>query len=139
MSTPYSSDLRERVVAAHLAGQGTYEELAALFDIGEATVSRWLGRHRRTGSVEPDPHGGGNPALIPDELLPTLRGLVERHPDATQYELCDIWLEAVGVEVSRSVIARALRRAGITRKKNGSAPPSSSGRTSKRHAPRSRS
>lgn len=139
MSTPYSLDLRERVVAAYFAGQGTYEELAARYCVGEASVSRWLGRLRRTGNVVADPHGGGNPGLITDEQLPTLRALVEKHRDATQYELCDVWLEAVGVDVSRSVIARALRRAGITRKKNASGRRSNSGPTSKRRAPRSRS
>lgn len=139
MSTPYSLDLRERVVAAHLAGEGSYRELAARFGVGPASVSRWLGRYRRTGSVAPDPHGGGNPGLIPDEQLPVLRAIVDQHGDATQDELCDLWVEAVGIEVSRSVIARALPRADITRKKNGSGRRSSSVPTSRRRVSRSRS
>jgi transposase len=132
MSTPLSNDLRIRLVNAHLNGEGTYVELAARFGVGEASISRILARYRRTGSVEPDPHGGGNPALIPEDEFSTLYALVQDTPDATHEELAGLWEQATGISVSRSAIHRALRRAGITRKKNAFGRGSSSDRTSRR-------
>ena len=45
-------DVRRRVVDAYLSGRsGTYEETAALFGVGRATVSRLLWRKRETGDV----------------------------------------------------------------------------------------
>ena len=46
---PYSQDLRERVIKAIDDGH-TRGEVAMLFDIGIATVGRYVKRQRRTGS-----------------------------------------------------------------------------------------
>lgn len=52
MTRPYSNDLRERVVRAHLAG-APIRSVAARFGIGVSCVPRWTARYRRTGSVAP--------------------------------------------------------------------------------------
>jgi transposase len=58
-------DLRSRVIAASQSGDhGSWEELAATFRIGRATVNRLIRRFRETGSVEPAPHGGGLEPLM---------------------------------------------------------------------------
>jgi transposase len=47
-----SLDLRRRLVDAYLLKKsGTYKQTAALFGVGEATLSRNLRRYRETGDV----------------------------------------------------------------------------------------
>ena len=62
MSRAYSTDLRERVVRAHLAGE-PIRSVAARFGIGVSCVSRWVARYRKTGSVVPGKVGGHCPWL----------------------------------------------------------------------------
>ena len=107
----------------------TYDEVAARFHVGRATVNRWLRRYRETGSVEPSPHGGGTPRQIDGERLDVLLRLVDKRPDATCEELREPLRKATGVAVSETTIARALRRANWTFKKNHSPRRSASGRT----------
>jgi len=138
MPEPLPLALRERIVAAYKRGGFTYIELAKVFDVGEASVSRLLSRLRRTGEVTPDPHGGGNPPRIPPEQYDALRALVADDPDATRQELCDLWKSLHGVTISVAAMGRTLRDAGITRKKSSSARRSRSARTSSPRAKRSR-
>lgn len=118
-------DLRRRIVEAHERKEGTYFELAQRFGVGEATVSRLLRRQRERGSVEPEAPGGGFPPRIGQDQLPKLVELVAERPDATLEAIRDAWLRQYGGELSRSSLLRALERAGVTRKKNASAPRSS--------------
>jgi transposase len=136
--TPLSKDLRRRVVDAHLAGKGTYREIAKLFGVGEASVSRWLRIHReKKGDLAPEPHGGGQPPLIPSREYPGLRRLVAEKPDRTVIELRDEWKRRFGLNLSRSAMQRALLKAGLTWKKNGSDRPSRIVRRSRNAVPRS--
>jgi len=73
----YPKELRERVIRAWQRKNATWEELAELFDVGLATVNRWIGRFRRTGSAEALPHGGGQTHRIPAKMLPVLKALVD--------------------------------------------------------------
>lgn len=132
MSAPLSNDLRMRIVRAHLAGEGTYLELAARFGVGAATISRILARHRRTGDVEPEPHVGGNPARISNDELSALHALVEANPDVTQQELVELGsARQVFVSAAR---ASHVRWSGLAspEKKSASGRGSSSGTTSRR-------
>jgi transposase len=137
MPAPISKDLRERVVEAHLAGKGTYLQLAELFEIGAASVSRWLRRHREKGELAPEPPGGGTPARIPRDKYGTLKRLVAEKPDRTVEELRDEWEKRFGLNLSRSAMQRALLGAGITWKKKDSARPSKTARKSKNAEPHS--
>src|SRR6478735_1242864 len=123
MARPLSLDLRNRIVAAHDTG-ATYEEIAESLSIGRASVSRVLRRDReRGGCLEPDPRGGGYPPLVDADEYPQLRALVGEMPDRTAQELCYVWAERTGVDVSRSTMQRLLHRAGLTWKKNSSRRP----------------
>ncbi|HSD32240.1 MAG TPA: IS630 transposase-related protein [Gemmatimonadales bacterium] len=42
MPRPYSTDLRERVLAAYEAGEGGQAEVAGRYRVGERTLSGWL-------------------------------------------------------------------------------------------------
>jgi transposase len=120
MPAPLSHDLRCRVIAAWQNDHSSRDTLARTFQIGRATVTRWITRYRQSGSVAPLPHGGGQPALIPDGSLGIVRTLVEEQPDATLPELRDNYAACTAQVVSRATMSRALVRLELTRKKNDS-------------------
>ena len=124
MPAPYSVDLRTRVIAAHAAGDQTYESLAATFRVGIATVNRWLRRQREQGDVTPAPHGGGQKHRIDARAEAILVELVRAQPDATLEELKGMLAVRLERPPGRSTVARALERLGFTRKKRRSSPPS---------------
>lgn len=137
MAEPVSKDLRRRVVGAYRAKRGTYAQIAELFGVGEASVSRWLRLERETDDVAPRPHGGGvSPKISPAEY-PALRSLVAEKPDRTVLELRDEWEKRYRRVLSRSAMQRALLKAGLSWKKNASVPRSTTARTSKRGVRRS--
>ena len=70
---PYSMDLRERVVAACDARDGTRAAIAARFSVSESWVRKVLRQRRDTGSIAPRPHGGGRAAAFDDEAAGRLR------------------------------------------------------------------
>lgn len=112
-----SLDLRARVLRTFLNGTHTQSQLADMYDIGTATVSRWLRRYRKTGGVAALPGGQGVPALISDAQLIELRLLVEEKPDRTLCEFVEAWQQKTGVHVGISTMWRALSRADLTQKK----------------------
>ena len=105
-------DLRRQIVEAYERKEGTYFELARRFGVGEATVYRLLRLKRERGNVSP-----GTPSGIAEEELPQLVLLVGEFPHATLEQLKTLWISRNRRELSRSSIVRALRRAGITRKR----------------------
>lgn len=111
--TPYSQDLRQRIVDTVLRGDGTIGQIADRFLVSVSFVTRLLQLYRGTGSVDPRPHGGGNPAVLTPEDLERLRELIRDRPDATLEE-CRLHL---GSSCSLATISRALSRLGLPRKK----------------------
>lgn len=122
MPAPYSDDLRQRVVNAYLDGHGTYVEIADRFQIGEATVNRWVSRYRRTNSVSPDAMGGDRHSKFDEDSERVLSYLVFEQPDATRAELGAALAKELQLVVSDSAVQRALERLGLTRKKRPSMP-----------------
>lgn len=137
MGSPLSMDLRQRIIAAWQQREGTWRELAERFGVGEATVDRLVARFRSTGSVAPDPHGGGQSHRIPDEDLPVVRRLLDASPDITIEELAGAFRRESGTRVSRATMGRAVARLGYTRKKRPSSARSATGRASRRSTRRS--
>jgi transposase len=117
MPAPLSTDLRSRVIAAWQNHYFSRDDLAQTFQIGRATVTRWIDRFRLTGSVAPLSHGGGQPALISDATVGIIRTLVEEQPDSTLPELQADYQACTDQQVSPATISRALRRLNLTRKK----------------------
>src|SRR4051794_41773492 len=81
--TPYSQDLRRRIVDTIQRGDGTIRQVAERFLVSVSFVTRLLQLYRGTGSVEPRPHGGGNPAVLTPEDRARLRAFLGQRPDAT--------------------------------------------------------
>jgi transposase len=111
--TPYSQDLRQRIVETIQRGDGTIRQVAQRFLVSLSFVTRLLQLYRSTGSVEPRPHGGGNPAVLTPEDLQRLRELIGQRPDATLEE-CRTHL---GTSCSLMTLSRALSQLGLPRKK----------------------
>src|SRR4051795_2390342 len=111
--TPYSRDLRQRIVDTIRRGEGTIRQVADRFLVSISFVTRLLHLYRGTGSVEPRPHGGGDSAVLRPEDLRRLRELIRERPDATLEE-CRTHL---GASCSLMTLSRALSRLGLPRKK----------------------
>lgn len=120
MAEAYPIELRERVVAAYEAGEGSYVALAERFDLGEATVKRWVTLLRREGHLRPLDKRGGTPS---DVCQVELEAIVERLGDANAGEITAEYNRQRRGSNRRHVssIKRALYRAGYVVKKNGSA------------------
>lgn len=127
---PTPEQLRAAIVRAFHEQGMSYEEIAELLGVGEATVSRVLRLHRETGSVAPRPRGGGNFSPIRGEVAGELSALVAERSDATVKELATELAQRIGVKTSRSSVLRALHRLGFTRKKSPSSPKRGIARTS---------
>src|SRR5262245_11184111 len=111
--TPYSQDLRRRIIDTVQRGDGTLSQIAERFLVSVSFVTRLLQLHRATGSLEPRPHGGGHPAVLTPEDIERLRQLIRDRPDAT----LDECREHLGSSGSLATISRALSRLGLPRKK----------------------
>jgi transposase len=120
---PYSTDFRLKVVRAYEAGRGSQRQLAQLFGVSLGFVQDLWQRYRRTGSVEPKAHGGGNPGKLVGHLA-LVEQVHQQQPDASLAERCERVAVAVQVHVSRRTMSRAMQRLKLSRKKRRSAPPS---------------
>jgi transposase len=108
-------DLRERVVRAVQAGTPR-TEVAERFEVGLATVGRYIRQQRSSGSLAAKKHHG--PKLrIGLEERHALLALLQTWPDATLAEHCERWDTMHGVRLSEPTMSRAIRRLGWTRKK----------------------
>lgn len=118
MGRAYSMDLRERVIAAYLADEGTIETIAARFGVGRTTVVKWAALHRATGSVEPRKGRPGPPSTVSPRHVAALRTIISRRPDLTYEELTERWNRALGTTHHRSTTVRTVLRLGYTLKKS---------------------
>lgn len=120
MPGPLAMELRERAVEAYENGEGTYQEIARRFNVGEASLNRWLRRKRETGSVAPKPMGGRRHGKLTDEAKEYMADLVRDEPQWTTSELAEEVGEAFGISVSRQVVGKALNEMGFTFKRGSS-------------------
>jgi transposase len=126
----HSLDLKRRLVEAYRSGKsGTYAATAALFGVGEASVSRLLRRHRETGDVQQKPRGGNNPRRVD---LAWLRQHLEGNPDGRLIDRIEAWEKKSGVRVAIGTMWLAVHDCGWTHKKRPKSPANSTGRTSAR-------
>lgn len=118
MPTPYSVDLRQRVINAYQAREGSQRQIAERFQVSLCFVKRLIRRYQETGTVEPKSHGGGAIAIIKQSELKQIKQLVDEQPDSLLRELCERWETKKGVKVSISTMHRRLEELKLTSKKN---------------------
>src|SRR4051812_49577876 len=94
MPRAYSTDLRERALAAYEAGEGRQSEVARAYRIGERTLSGWLELAREEGRRSPKPRRGGRAPFGGEREA--LAGLLAERNDATPAEYADRLAERAG-------------------------------------------
>ena len=114
MVRAYSLDLRERVVAAVMAG-ATVRAVAARFAVSVASAVKWSQRFRATGSAAAKPFVGSKPYVLVGERE-WLLARIGQKPDLTlraiQAELADR-----GVKASYHAVWDFFAHEGLTFKK----------------------
>jgi transposase len=117
MPSPYSYDLRIRVVAAVERGMGV-KEASHTFGVHRDTILGWLARKEATGDVQAKvgyQRGHSHKITDPEQF----QAFVDAHGEATVEELAEAW-----GGVKRMTIWRQLRKLGYTHKKRPFAMPS---------------
>ncbi|HKA52861.1 MAG TPA: helix-turn-helix domain-containing protein [Candidatus Binatia bacterium] len=109
------------MVQAYERGRGSQRQLARLFGVSVSFVQDLLRRYRRTGSVAPKPHGGGNPGKV-KPYLAVAQHLHQQQSDASLAERCEQLAAAVQVRVGRTTMQRVLGQLGLTRQKRPALP-----------------
>ena len=113
MPKTYSSDLRERLIAAVTSGMSR-NEAAEVFGVAISTAVKWMQRLRDTGSWEAKPRGGGTSPL--EQHKERILAVVKERPDATLKEI-KAELRKQRIHTSQTALWRFLDRHDITRKK----------------------
>ena len=121
---PYSTDLRERIAAACLAGNTSVSQVAARFSVSLSFVNKLLKRQRTSGSLAALPHRGGPSPLLDADARTQLAACVARQPDARLDELRVHLAASGGPAVGRTTVWQGLQTLDLRRKKRASTPPS---------------
>ena len=110
----HSTDLRERIINAVIHKRYTLQKAADTFDVGAATVSRYLRRYRQTGNLTPQT-SPGRPSALVDHQAWVEQSLIGN--DLTHDQRCDLLFDEIGVRIGRVTMCRWVQRLGSTRKK----------------------
>lgn len=122
---PLSLDLRERIVAAYEAGEGTKSEIGRRFSVTGQVVGKLVRQKQELGTLEPQTHRRGRKPAVEGKKLKQLRAHLEKYPDATVLER----REALGLKCSEKTLWQTLRKLGWRFKKNRRGRPSKIART----------
>jgi transposase len=115
----YSLDLRTRIVEAVDRPLGSQGEVASLFGVSRTFVKKLLRQRRETGSVAPQPHGGGHTPKVTVKKEEAIRAyILDVKNDASLAEVQTYVGRRWKVEISQATVSRLLARLGLPRKKN---------------------
>lgn len=123
-----SIDLRERILAAYDAKEGTREEVANRFRVSLGMVKKLLQQRRNTGDIAPRHHFSGCKPKILDRHRQHLCRLLDKQPDLTLDEL----RTATRLNCTLPAIHYVLADLGLTYKKNATRQRARSRRYSRR-------
>lgn len=112
----YSVDLRKRIVKAVLERRMTIPQAAKTFEVGTATVERYLRRYRENEDLRPRTSPGRPSGLAEREGL--LREQLAQRNDLRLEDRCEQWEEATGERVSTATMSRWIKKVDVTRKKD---------------------
>ena len=116
MPAAYALELRERAVAHYKETDSTQTEIANTFNIGIATLRRYL-RREEAGELRPIDYTRGRQPVISGSHLNKIEEWVNDKPDIKLKQLCKKYKSYYKVKVSYSMMFRALSTLDITRKK----------------------
>jgi len=125
MASPYSDDLRRKLLNAHRRKEGSLAQLARRFDVSLGWAKKVSAALRATGKMERTPGRRRGPASkITPEVEQDLRTWIEQRADLTLAELQLRLYERRQLEVSIGRLWTALRDLGLVLKKSRSTRPS---------------
>jgi transposase len=112
MAAPYSTDLRERVLAAWDEQKLKKSEIAEQFKIDLKTVYNWVKLREKTGVIEAKSgyQKGHSHKITDDEKF---KNFIKENPNSSLKELSTKW-----GGISSTTIGNKLRSIGYTVKKN---------------------
>lgn len=112
MSTPYSYDLRVKVLQAIDEGM-TKSQASRVFRLSRNTINLWLKRREETGECKAKVgyQKGYRPKIA---NLEEFQEFARQHGRNTQAEMALAWSE----DISARTIGKGLKKIGFTRKKN---------------------
>lgn len=125
MKKTLSVDLRERIVAAYDAREGTRAEVAKRFKVSVGMVKKLLAQRASTGDLRPRHRFSGRKARLLPNHGAQLKQLIAREPDLTLAELKD----RLALDCTVAAIHWVVSRLGLTYKKRRSMRPNKTGRT----------
>lgn len=125
MARAYSDDLRQKLIEAHQAGEGSLEKLAVRFRVSLSWAKRVSFTYARTGSTARPPAGPRGPrSKLTDKVQEQLRQWIGQQPDLTLAELQQRLLAERQLYSSRSRLWEVIHQMGLRLKKSHSTPPS---------------
>lgn len=130
MKKTRSVDLRERIVAAYDAKEGTREEVAKRFKVSVGMVKKLLGQRARTGDLRPRHRFSGRKARLMPAHGAKLKQLIAQEPDLTLAEMKG----RLELDCTVAAVHWVVTRLGLTYKKRRSMRPNKTGRMSRRPA-----
>ena len=111
----YSNDLRSRIVKAVNERGMSIREAAKMFEVGTATVERYLRRYRENGGLQAHkPPGRPNSLTEHEELL---QQQFAQKGDLKLEDRCKQWEQTTGRRVSTATMSRWLKKLKLSRKK----------------------
>jgi len=112
----YSTDLREKIVAAHIQDKISIRQVAIRFAVSKSLVQKLVKQQKTDGNLQPLKPGKPRFSHLTNAEV-ELRELVSENQDATIVELCELLGVKTGNWVSRTAMYRALQKLGLNRKK----------------------
>ena len=117
MPAPYSLDFRKKIVESYENNEGSLRKIADRFKVSFIFVQGLVKRYKTHGSIEPLPHGGGNPGKIQTIHEEFIKKQLEEKNDLTLKALCSRLKEKFGIEVSIAAMHVTLKDLGFSCKK----------------------
>lgn len=114
MSAALSMDLRERIVTAYNAGEGSCRLIAERFGVSYGVVSKLVCQQREEGSLKPHTDRYGRKRAVSGEIEKALQRHLCEYPDATLEER----REALGLTCSLKTVWESVRRLNARFKKS---------------------
>ena len=126
MRKTLSLDLRERIVEAYDAKEGTREEVARRFKVSLGMVKKLLSQRAKTGELAARHRFSGRKARLMALHGAQLKSLVAKQPDATLVEM----KQRLGLNCTVAAIHVILTKLGLTYKKRRCMQPNKNAPTS---------
>jgi transposase len=131
MASPYSNDLRRKLLEAHERGEGSLSQLAKRFAVSLGWAKKVSAALAATGAME-RPAGGkrGPVSKVTPTVEASVRSWISEQPDLTLAELQErLWAQRK-LKISIGRLWTVLREMGLRLKKSRSTPPSRTPRKS---------